>query len=104
MEYSARIDWQINNNVKQELTKRWIDISKLRISTTKGVVEIKGAISFTGQAGGDTELSTIMNKLKNIDRAIRGINYVRDIHWKLDNWKKIGSRWVPSEIEEKQHG
>ncbi|MEW6556818.1 MAG: hypothetical protein AB1349_05620 [Elusimicrobiota bacterium] len=95
VEYSRKMDWQINNNVKIELVKRWINTQKLRITTTKGNTEIKGELEFTGKAAHDMEEVAIMNMLKNLDMALKGVPNLRDIKWDLDLFKKVGSRWQP---------
>lgn len=93
VEYDRKTDWQINNNVKIELVKRWINVQKLRITTTKGNVEIKGDLEFTGKALQDLEESAVMNMLKNLDMALKGISNLRDVKWNLDCFQKVGSRW-----------
>ena len=93
MEYDRRIDWQINNNVKIELVKRWMNVQKLKITTTKGNVEIKGDLDFTGKAAQDLEESAVMNMLKTLDMALKGIPNLRDVKWNLDCFQKVGSRW-----------
>ncbi len=94
MEYSRKIDWQINNAVKTELVKRWVDTSKVRISTTKGNVELKGSLEFTGQGTSIYDSpSTVMNMLKNLELAIKSLSNVRSVKFELDSWKKTGGRW-----------
>ena len=95
MQYNNQIDWQINNMAKQELVKRWIDLAKLHISATKGIVHIQGELIFVGPAAADTEIPEMIMKLKAIERALRGLPFVRDIIWKLDNWTKSGLVWTP---------
>lgn len=92
MEYTRKIDWQINNDVKVELVKRFIDVQALRISTTKGVVDIEGELKFVGK---DVEMKDIPFYMRNVDRALRGITYLRDIRWKLIGWKKEGDVFKP---------
>ncbi|MFH0947817.1 MAG: hypothetical protein V1833_02315 [Elusimicrobiota bacterium] len=98
MEYDRKIDWQINNNVKIELVKRWINVQKVRITTTRGNVEIKGDLEFTGSAAKDMEESAIMNMLKTLDMALKGLPNIRDVKWDLDSFQKTGSRWQTSKL------
>ena len=93
MEYNRKIDWQINNNVKIELVKRWINVQKVRIITTNGNVEIKGELEFTGNDAKDMEESAIMNMLKNLDMMLKGIPNIRDIKWNLDRFQRVGAQW-----------
>jgi len=41
-------DWEINVLVRAALVKRWVDIRKVHISTTRGTVHLKGTIGFKG--------------------------------------------------------
>jgi len=94
MDYSRKIDWQINNAVKTELVKRWIDTSKVRISTTKGNVEIRGALEFIGQGINIYDSpTTIMNMLRTLELAIKAISNVRNVKFELASWKKTGGHW-----------
>jgi len=94
MDYSRKIDWQINNSVKTELVKRWIDTSKVRISTTKGNVEIRGALEFIGQGINIYDSpTTIMNMLRTLELAIKAISNVRSVKFELTSWKKTGGHW-----------
>lgn len=101
VEYSARTDWKINVMARDELVKKWVDVSKLRVSTTRGVIEIAGELVFVGKAAEDVELLSLINRLRAIDRSLKMIYGVRDVKWNLSNWKKTGSRWSPiTKIEE----
>jgi len=95
MEYSRKDDWQINKHVTELLVKRWIDVTKLRINTTKGNVDIKGALDFSGQekANMDTPV-VVINLLKKIDAALKGLPKVRTVSYTLVGWAKQGTRWA----------
>ena len=41
-------DWEINNSVKQVLTKNWMDVLQLKINTIKDSVHINGKMVFQG--------------------------------------------------------
>ena len=97
MGYSKQIDWKINSSVKQELVRLWIDVSKIVVSTTKGVVDISGAVNFTGAFANEKELANLVNKLKSADTIVRSIYGVRDVRWKLKNWTKTGNTWSRAE-------
>lgn len=100
LEYSRKIDWQINSDVKIELTKRWIDTSRLLISTTKGSVFIKGQLVFYGNKAA-IEMADKLSILKNMNSAIRGLRNVRSIRWKLDGFQLIGTQWNLEKGKEK---
>ncbi|MCK5534973.1 hypothetical protein KAI68_07645 [bacterium] len=92
---SVKDDWKINTAVKRELVKRWIDPGKLRISTVKGVVNLKGVLTFTGKGQDDAGvLTVVMGILKNLELAILAIPQVRSVHFKMEGWKKTGGRWA----------
>ena len=84
MEYSKKDDWQINKHVQERLVKAWIDVSKLRIYTTKGNVEIKGVLDFTGagQVNMDSPIA-VMNLLKKLDSSLKAVPKVRQISYSL---------------------
>jgi len=102
MEYSRKLDWEINKNVKAELVRRWIDVNKLRISTTKGNVEIKGSLEFTGQGKNvyDSPV-TVIHLLKNLESTIKALPTVKSIKFQLDTYKKTGTRWEYTSPKEK---
>ena len=93
-EYRRQDDWKIICNVKIELTKRWVDVAKLKIFCTRGVVEIEGSLEFTGQGKSAMDSTqTIANALKKYDAALRSISMVRDIKWRLVGWEIRGRMW-----------
>ncbi|HAM39234.1 MAG: hypothetical protein A2474_08215 [Elusimicrobia bacterium RIFOXYC2_FULL_34_12] len=94
VDFSRKMDWQINNNVKVELVKRWINVQKLSISSIKGNVEIKGEIEFTGKLAQDKDRTAILNFLKMTDLALRGISNVRSVKWNITGWQRVGNRWI----------
>lgn len=93
-EYSKKDDWKIICNVKTELIKRYVDVTKLKIDCTKGSIEIQGTLEFTGQGkwAMDT-IQTINNALKKYDIVIRSLSNVRNLKWKLHSWEQKGRRW-----------
>ncbi|MBN1384847.1 MAG: hypothetical protein JW983_08205 [Elusimicrobia bacterium] len=96
MEYTRKMDWQLNNAVKTELVKRWVDTQKLRITTSKGYVEIKGELVFTGKLATDMDRAAIISFLKTLDMMLKGLPNLRGVKWKLDAWQKVGVRWEPT--------
>jgi hypothetical protein len=96
MDFDRKIDWQINNNVKIELVKRWVNVQKLRITSTKGNVEIKGELEFVGKNAGELDNAAIANFLKSLDMALKGLPNLRTVKWELTTWQRVGNRWAPS--------
>lgn len=99
VEYSPKVDFEINKLVSEELIKKYVDVSKLRISTTKCVTEIKGELVFTGSLAGETDPGVILNMMRKIDLGLKSITYLRDVRWKLENWEKKGSKWIKKETK-----
>jgi len=103
MEYSKKDDWQINKNVMERLVRAWIDTSKLKILTTKGNVEIKGDLEFTGQAKASIDSPiVIISMLKKLDSALKGIPRVRLIKYDFSSWRKAGAKWEYNPSREQQ--
>jgi len=91
-EYKRQDDWRLNNEVKIQLVRRWIDVSKMKISTTKGICEISGELIFTGQ-NADLELQSKIHILKDMHNALKGLPMMRDVKWNLHGWQKMGNHF-----------
>ena len=95
MEYSKRDDWQINKHVLEVLVRCWVETRKLRINTTKGNVDIKGELEFTGQGKANIDSPVVViNILKRIDSGIKAIPKVKSVIYSVAGWKKHGNRWM----------
>lgn len=93
----------MNNTVKVFLVKRWVDVSVLRIATTKGVCHVSGELKFTGQnqslgAEGTSQI------LKDLQAALMGIPRMREVRWDLKFWKRTGQHWsyAPDKLRKRQ--
>ncbi len=91
-----------NKNARAELIKHGVDTSKLSISCTKGIVEIRGTLIFTGRGSEGTNIESLTERIKTLERIIRSISYERGVVWRLDNWQKLGARWAPTKVFQKQ--
>ncbi|MBD3271595.1 MAG: hypothetical protein GF384_03540 [Elusimicrobia bacterium] len=93
-EYNKRDDWKIIQTVKQELNKRWVDVGKLKIDCTRGVLQIQGELDFTGQGKSAMDsVTSIAVALRKYDAALKGLSNVRDVKWHLLGWEKHGRLW-----------
>ncbi len=93
-EYQKKDDWKIIKHVQADLVRKYIDITKLKINSTRGNVEIGGMLEFTGQARGAMDsVMTISNALKNMNVGLRSISNLRTIKWKLQGWELRGQKW-----------
>jgi hypothetical protein len=93
-DYTRKDDWRIITLIKVELVKRWIDVGPLKISCTRGVVDIEGPLGFSGQGRNAMDsITTIANTLKKIDTALKSVSMVRDVRWQLAGWERTGRFW-----------
>lgn len=87
-------DWEINNSVKQILTKNWMDVLQLKINTIKDSVHIKGKMMFKGgkiDAGSDV---IVIDHMRKVERELkRSIKEIKHIKWDLKAWEVRHSRW-----------
>lgn len=95
-------DWSINVKVEAELVKTWIDMKKIDFSCVGGVVLVKGMVSFQldifvnpNEDDYEEKLTEVeANKLKKLEHRLRKIGGVKSVKIDLDNWVKVGDKWV----------
>lgn len=96
--------WEINNKVKGTLTKNWVDVMNLAISTVKDVVVIKGELKFKGgKVATDSETGGI-DALKKIERELRQGTDIKMIKWELTQWEKRGGKWYKKKLKHESEG
>ena len=85
-------DWEINVLVRAALVRRWVDIRRIHISTTRGTVHLKGTISFRGAGTVEDQQPLYMVQVEKDIKAIKGVKGVR---MDLLNWEKSRAtgRW-----------
>lgn len=94
-DYSRKDDWSLIVKVKQELTRLWIRVEHLKISCTRGHVDIQGPLEFSGQAKSTMDsVTAVASGLRKLDAALMAINNVRAVKWKLLGWEKKGKHWT----------
>lgn len=94
-------DYRLNAEVRRFLVSRWVDVGRLQIGTTNGVVYIMGALDTTMEdphrrvdeivhrgAG-----ERVLRLAVSLEKSLRRIPDVRDVVFKLDNIHKRGGRW-----------
>ena len=94
-------DYRINAEVRRHLVSRWVDLQRLQLGTTNGVVYILGALDSTmedprrrldeGAERSSTE--RVLRLAMRLERELRGMRDVRDVVFKFDNVFKRGGRW-----------
>lgn len=103
-------DYKINAEVRRLLVSRWVDVSRLQLGSTNGVVYIMGCLDTVvadpqrradqAMRRGDGERALRLAML--LEKEIRRLPFVRDVVFKLDNVYKRGGRW--RSIERGQEG
>lgn len=94
-------DYRINAEVRRLLVSRWVDVTRLQIGTTNGVVYMMGSLGTTMGDLGRREATAVppstperaLHLAKTLEKDIRRIRNVRDVVFKLDNVFKRGGRW-----------
>jgi hypothetical protein len=103
-------DYKINAEVRRLLVSRWVDVTRLQLGATNGVVYVMGFLDTVvadpqrradqAMRRGDGERALRLAML--LDKEIRRLHFVRDVVFKLDNVYKRGGRW--RSIERGQEG
>ena len=91
-------DYRINAEVRRFLVSRWVDVSRLQLGATNGIVYIIGSLDTTmedrdrrlEQMGKEDRILVLA---RTVERDIRRIRDVRDVVFKLDTIVKRGGRW-----------
>jgi hypothetical protein len=93
-------DYRINAEVRRFLVSRWVDVARLQLGTTNGIVYIIGSLDTTIEdrkrldgLGTCSEGERILVLVRTIEREIRRIRDVRDVVFKLDTVVKRAGRW-----------
>lgn len=94
-------DYRINAEVRRHLVSRWVDIQRLQLGTTNGVVYILGALDTTmedprrrlDEGAERSSAERVLRLAMRLERELRGIRDVRDVVFKFDNVFKRGGRW-----------
>jgi hypothetical protein len=94
-------DYRINAEVRRLLVSRWVDVVRLQVGTTNGVVYLIGSLGTSVEEQNRREddpqrLSPperTLHLAKTLEKDIRRIREVRDVVFKLDNVYKRGGRW-----------
>jgi hypothetical protein len=94
-------DYRINAEVRRLLTSRWVDVSRLQIGTTNGVVYLMGHLdSVIGDPESDENGAERALRLAAlVDKELRRLPMVRDIVYKLENVRKRAGKWHASSVE-----
>jgi len=91
--------WEINNKVKGTLTRNWVDVLNLMISTVRDIVVIKGELKFKGGKVSSGSETAVIDVLKKIERELMQAKDVKAIKWELTQWEKSGGKWYRKKLK-----
>ena len=95
-------DYRVNAEVRRLLVSRWVDVSRIKIGTTNGVVYLMGTLEPSVEdalerSGGSAEITSAAERLLRlvavIEKELRRVRDVRDIVFNLQNVRKKGRAW-----------
>jgi hypothetical protein len=84
-------DKDIAAAVRKLLVKNWVDVSKVRMRVTSGLLTLTGTIEKVyGAEGGPVDPKF----LSAVDHALQGVKGLRRVRFQFTNWTKDGGEWV----------
>jgi len=100
-------DFRINAFVRQVLSRSWVDLQALNFGATGRVVYFHGRFQKVrppSRTNGDDrwdgdrleEMTQNLALLEVVEKQVRTDPLVRDVVFRLDNFKKIQGKWAPT--------
>ena len=95
-------DYRVNAEVRRLLVSRWIDVSRVQIGTTNGVVYLMGTLEPSvddalERSGVSTDAldpsERLLRLVAVVEKELRRIRGVRDLVFNLRNIRKKGCKW-----------
>ena len=94
-------DYRLNAAVRRFLVSRWVDVNRLQLGTTNGVVYIMGALDTTmedpyrrvGEGVNRASSEHVLRLAISLEKSLRRMPDVRDVVFKFENLHKRGGRW-----------
>ncbi len=84
-------DKDIASACRKVLVKNWVDVSRIRLRVTSGLLILTGAIEKTyGAEGGPVDPSF----LSAVDQGLQTVKGLRRIRYQFSNWTRDGGVWV----------
>lgn len=87
------VDLTINCRVRRALVRHWIDLGKISVRTTCGVVWLSGSLDRLPNSGTDLDTKAVESVLAEIKR----VPDVRRIQSNFDNWRERTGSWIEAE-------
>jgi transposase len=90
-------DPEINQGVRQVLTRNWFDLSKTNFASRRGIVRMMGELKKLGR---DKDAKLEPAHLEQLDCELRRLKGVERVHFDLANWQRNEEgEWVPVEVQ-----
>ena len=82
-------DVAITSMARKIVTRNWLDISRLRIRTVRGVIHMQGRI--IKLSGGPDDREGDESGMRKLDEDLRVISGVRGVNYQLENWVSVSA-------------
>lgn len=83
-------DIEINCAVRRALVRHWIDLGKISLRTTQGVVWLSGVLTKLPKVTPELTPATITEMINDIRRT----SSVRRVQCSFTNWTESGAAWT----------
>ena len=95
-------DYKVNAEVRRFLVSHWVDVSRLQIGTTNGIVYLIGyldtmaddPIRRTDEVRATSAEGRALRTAQMLDKQLRRLPEVRDVIFKLENVHRKGRVWT----------
>ena len=89
-------DFKITSDVRRILTRKWINVKKLRFSCVGGVIYMRGDLDILYNAPNRDSESPGMSgtQIGNLERALKRVPNVKRVSFQLNNWEKRAEGWT----------
>jgi hypothetical protein len=85
-------DVDVTSSVRKVLVKNWVDVAKVRIRVTGGLLTLSGTVAKAHGGTGDDLVD--VNFLTTLDHALQHVKGLRRVRYNFANWSKDGGEWV----------
>ena len=88
-------DFKITSDVRRILTRKWINVKKLRFSSIGGVVYLRGDLDQMYNAPDrDPDAPGFTGtQVADLERALKRVQNVKRVSFQLNNWEKRAEGW-----------
>ena len=88
-------DLDINQGVRQVLSRNWYDLTKTNFASRQGIVRMIGELQKLGR---EAELNQEPAQIENLKTELQRLKGVRQVHFDFANWRRNeDGEWVPVE-------